>query len=274
MLRTETFDRPYSGTWDGAFPALNSDGRMIDRDYENARGNGLQTRNAVLNALPAKMQKALWPQLRQIQVEREQFIFQQDDELEFLYFPVTAVLSELHMLDDGRMVEVAISGRNGCVGLASVYEPSRISNCVQVTQAGSLLRIESCLLRKECRNDPHLPRLLHSSLAEYIRQISLRAVCNMYHTVEERLCTWLLLIRDLGGLSRLKLTHEQIARALGVYRPSVTSIALEMRKRKLIDYSRGGISITDRAGLEAAACDCYQEISMSYAGHVEVTQTF
>jgi Mn-dependent DtxR family transcriptional regulator len=96
----------------------------------------------------------------------------------------------------------------------------------------------------------------------------------MYHSVEERLCTWLLLIRDLGGLSRMKLTHEQIARALGVYRPSVTSIALEMRKRKLIDYSRGGISITDRAGLEAAACDCYQEISMSYTGQIEVAQTF
>ncbi|MEO5859041.1 MAG: Crp/Fnr family transcriptional regulator [Pyrinomonadaceae bacterium] len=194
-------------------------------------------------------------------MEREQFILQQDDELEFLYFPETAVLSELHMLDDGRMVEVAIVGRNGSIGLASLYERNRISNCVQVTQAGSLLRMESCLLRKEGRNDPEMPGLLHSSLAAYIRQISLRAVCNMYHSVEERLCTWLLLVRDLGGQSRLHLTHEQIARALGVYRPSVTSIALGMRKRKLIDYSRGGISITDRAGLEATACDCYNEFT-------------
>ena len=268
MLRTETFERPFSRTWDGGFPAPSSDSRKIDRVSEKARSTGLQSRNAVLNALPVQTRKELWPHLRRIHVEREQFIFQQDDDLEFLYFPETAVLSELHMLDDGRMVEVAISGRKGCVGLASLYEPSRISNCVQATQAGSLLRIESCLLRRECRNDPRLPRLLHSSLAEYIRQISLRAVCNMYHSVEERLCTWLLLIRDLGGQSRLKLTHEQIARALGVYRPSVTSIALEIRKRKLIDYSRGGISITDRAGLEAAACDCYHEISTNAANRL------
>jgi len=274
MLRTETFERPFSRTWEGGFPAPDSDGLKINRVSGEVRATDPQSRNVVLNALPVKTQKDLWPHLRRIQVEREQFIFQQDDDLEFLYFPETAVLSELHMLDDGRMVEVAISGRNGCVGLASLYEPSRISNCVQATQAGSLLRIESCLLRKECRNDPSLPRLLHSSLAEYIRQISLRAVCNMYHSVEERLCTWLLLIRDLGGQSRLKLTHEQIARALGVYRPSVTSIALEMRKRKLIDYSRGGISITDRAGLEAAACDCYHEISTSQTNSVNVAHAF
>lgn len=269
MLRTETFERPFSRSWEGGFIPRNANGRAINRNPEESLAAELQSRNSVLNALPAKTVKGLWPNLRRINVEREQFIFQQDDDLEFMYFPETAVLSELHMLDDGRMVEVAITGCHGAIGLASLYEPSRISNCVQATQAGSLLRIESCLLRKQCRTDPQLPYLLHSSLAEYIRQISLRAVCNMYHSVEERLCTWLLLIRDLGGQARLRLTHEQIARALGVYRPSVTSIALEMRKRGLIDYSRGGISITDRAGLEAAACDCYHELTADAASQAE-----
>lgn len=266
MLRNETFERPFSRSWEGGMLAPSRYSRATERNgSDDALAPAIQSRNAVLNALPSKTIKALWPQLRRIQVDREQFVFQQDDELEFLYFPETAVLSELHMLDDGRMVEVAMIGRNGSIGLSSLYEASSISNCVQATQAGSLLRIESCLLRKHCRTDPHLPVLLHSSLASYIRQISLRAVCNMYHSVEERLCTWLLLVRDLGGQSRLRLTHEQIARALGVYRPSVTSIALEMRKRKLIDYSRGGISITDRAGLEGAACDCYNEFARETA---------
>ena len=244
----------------------------VDRGSDEALASGLTSKNSVLNALPAKTIKGLWPNLRRIQVEREQYIFQQDDALEFLYFPETALLSELHMLDDGRMVEVAITGCQGAIGLAALYEASRISNCVQATQAGSLLRIESCLLRKQCRNDPQLLILLNSSLAAYIRQISLKAVCNVYHSVEERFCTWLLLIHDLGGQSRLRLTHEQIARALGVYRPSVTSTALGMRKRKLIDYSRGGISITDRAGLESAACDCYYELSTQRAASPGVAQ--
>ncbi|MDI1241007.1 MAG: Crp/Fnr family transcriptional regulator [bacterium] len=270
MLRTETFERPFSRTWETGFLSRNAKGRAIDRPEESMPP--ALSRNSVLNGLPAPTLKKLWPNLRRIHVEREQFIFQQDDDLEFLYFPETAVLSELHMLDDGRMVEVAITGCHGAIGLGSLYEASQTSNCVQATQAGSLLRIESCLLRKHCRNDSQLPLLLHSSLASYIRQISLRSVCNMYHSVEERLCTWLLLIRDLGGQTRLKLTHEQIARALGVYRPSVTSIALELRKRQLIDYSRGGISITDRAGLEAAACDCYYELTSDAASAVELAQ--
>ena len=95
----------------------------------------------------------------------------------------------------------------------------------------------------------------------YIRQISQRAICNMYHSVKERLCTWLLLVQDRCGKKTLKLTHEQIARILGVYRPSVTCIALEMRKDNLIDYSRGGLSIRNREKMEDSACDCYLELA-------------
>lgn len=83
----------------------------------------------------------------------------------------------------------------------------------------------------------------------------------MYHSVKERLCTWLLLVQDRCGKKKLKLTHEQIARVLGVYRPSVTCIALEMRASKLINYSRGGMSIRDRAKMESSACGCYLELA-------------
>jgi Mn-dependent DtxR family transcriptional regulator len=98
----------------------------------------------------------------------------------------------------------------------------------------------------------------------YIRQISQRAICNMYHSVKERFCTWLLMLQDRSGKKTLKLTHEQIARTLGVYRPSVTCIALEMRADGLIDYSRGGITIKDRKGMEEAACPCYFEMGCTH----------
>jgi CRP-like cAMP-binding protein len=107
-------------------------------------------------------------------------------------------------------------------------------------------------------------KLLAPYMDQYIRQLSQRAICNMFHSVRERFCTWLLLVQDRCGRKTLKVTHEQIARTLGVYRPSVTCIALEMRKENLIDYSRGGVSIKDREGMESGACGCYAELAPQY----------
>jgi CRP-like cAMP-binding protein len=158
------------------------------------------------------------------------------------------------------MVEIAITGREGAVGLSALFCSSRVANCTQISQAGSAVRIESSVLVKMARLNPDLARFLTPHVDQYIRQISQRAICNMYHSVKERLCTWLLMVEDRCGKKTLKLTHEQIARTLGVYRPSVTCIALEMRKNKLITYSRGGLSINDRAKIEEAACSCYMEL--------------
>jgi CRP-like cAMP-binding protein len=219
-----------------------------------------ETENFVLKTLPPRLFELLRPHLRRVFVNKEQFLFQQDDELEYVYFPETAVISEFHILDDGRMVEVSITGRESAIGIATLYQADHISNCVQVTQAGNVLKIESAILRKLAKLHPELAVLLHSYLENYIRQISQKAVCNMYHSVEERFCTWLLMVHDRCGSETLKLTHEQIARTLGVYRPSITCIALDMRKKRLIDYSRGGISIKDRRQMENSACGCYSEL--------------
>ncbi len=159
------------------------------------------------------------------------------------------------------MVEVAITGREGAVGFSSLFCSSRVANCTQVSQAGSAVRIEAGAFEKMLRVDPSLARIFSPHMDHYIRQISQRAICNMYHSVKERLCTWLLLVQDRCGKTTLKLTHEQIARILGVYRPSVTCIALEMRKDHLIEYSRGGLSISDRGKMEDSACDCYLELA-------------
>jgi CRP-like cAMP-binding protein len=218
------------------------------------------TENFILKTLPRRLFEVLRPHLRRVYVNKEQFLFQQDDELEYVYFPETAVISEFHILDDGRMVEVSITGRESAIGIATLYQADHISNCVQVTQAGNVLKIESAILRKMAKLHPELAMLLHSYLENYIRQISQKAVCNMYHSVEERFCTWLLMVHDRCGSDMLKLTHEQIARTLGVYRPSITCIALDMRKKRLIDYSRGGISIKDREKMEDSACGCYSEL--------------
>ena len=217
--------------------------------------------NELLLDLPKQLFDKLQPALRSVFLEQDQFLYMQDDRLDYVYFPETAVISELRTLDDGRMVEVSITGHEGAVGFLPLMCNSRVTNCTQVSQGGSAVRIEAEVLRKQMRLNPELGIALAPQLDHYVRQISQRSICNMYHSVKERLCTWLLLVQDRCGKKTLNLTHEQIARILGVYRPSVTCIALEMRKKKLIDYSRGGLSIRDRDMVEQSACDCYMELA-------------
>lgn len=217
--------------------------------------------NELLRSLPGDLFSKLQPSLRSVYLDPEQFLYMQDDKLDYIYFPETAVISEFRTLDDGRMVEVMLTGREGAVGMTSLFCHAPVANCTQVSQAGSAVRIESDVLEKALRLNPELITSLSKEFDHYIRQISQRSVCNMYHSVKERLCTWLLLVQDRCGKKTLKLTHEQIARILGVYRPSITCIALEMRKKKLINYSRGGLSIADRAKVEASACGCYGELA-------------
>ena len=217
--------------------------------------------NELLRSLPKNLFNALRPSLRSVFLEEDQYLYFQDESLDYLYFPETAVVSELRTLEDGRMVEVAITGREGAVGFSALFGSKLASNCTQVSQAGSAVRIEGSAFEKMLRVNPDLAPMFSPHLDHYIRQLSQRAICNMYHSVKERLCTWLLLVQDRCGKTTLKLTHEQIARILGVYRPSVTCIALEMRKSKLINYSRGDLSICDRNMMERSACSCYLEMA-------------
>lgn len=219
------------------------------------------TTNKLLRSLPRDLFERLRASLRSVFLSKDQMLFMQDDRMDYVYFPETAVISEMRTLDDGRTVEVALEGRESAIGLSGMLSATRSANCTQVAQAGSAVRIEREVLEKIARLNPELTTLLLPDMDNYVRQISQRAICNMYHSVKERFCGWLLMMHDRSGKKNLKLTHEQIARVLGVYRPSVTCIALELRDEGLIDYARGRISIKDSDGLARAACDCYLEVS-------------
>jgi len=224
-------------------------------------GSAPESENLILNTLPAEMSRILKPSLKKVVLTKEQFLYQEEDRLEFIYFPETAVVSDFKILEDGRMVEIAVTGKEGAVGLSSVFSNSHfVPNCTQVSQAGTAQRVDAETFEKLLRMNEKVRMELSHSVDLYIRQISQKAICNMYHSVKERLCTWLLMVQDRCGRKILNLTHEQIARTLGVYRPSITCIAQELRQNKLISYSRGGILIRDRRRVEQSACSCYAEI--------------
>ena len=217
--------------------------------------------NLILNAIPADVRRVLEPSLKTVSLAKEQFLYQEEDRLNYVYFPETAVISEFKILEDGRMVEIAVTGREGAIGLPTLFsDMHRAANCAQVSQAGTAKRVDAETFEKLLRSNEKLRSRLSHVLDIYIRQISQKAICNMYHSVKERLCTWLLMVQDRCGKTTLNLTHEQVARILGVYRPSITCIAQELRDDKLINYSRGGIAILDRKRIEQAACNCYAEL--------------
>lgn len=217
--------------------------------------------NRLLRALPKQLFEKLRSSLRGVLLRRGQLLFLEDDGLDYVYFPETAVISELRTLEDGRTIEIALEGNESAVGLPAVLFSSSVPNCTQVAQGGSAVRIESVVLDRLMRHDPELRELFAPQVDRYVRQISQRSICSVYHSVRERLCTWLLMLEELSGRETLKLTHEQIARALGVYRPSITCVAIELKKENLINYSRGRVSIRDRLGVESQACGCYFELS-------------
>jgi len=240
---------------------------LIEQRVRPASAGMSESFNMILNALPASLQRELEPALKPVVLTKEQFLYQEGDHLEFLYFPMSAVVSEFKILEDGRMVEIAVIGREGAIGLSSIFSESHIaSNCTQVSQAGTAKKLDAETFERLLRTNDELRTSLSRFVDLYIRQISQKAICNMYHSVKERLCTWLLMVHDRCGRSTLNLTHEQIARTLGVYRPSITCIAQELRKKKLINYSRGGISIVDRKRVEQAACTCYTELGCTTPG--------
>ncbi len=215
-----------------------------------------------VGGLPAVLLSKIRPFLKHTQLYKDEYLFQQDDRVEFIYFPETAVISEFQMLEDGRTIEVAVTGAEGAVGISSVWSTSTAVNCAQVCVGGDAYKIETELLERELTYTRPLQRWLHDQINSYIKQISQKVICNTHHAVEERFCTWLLMLQDRSKKNKFNLTQEYIAGVLGVYRPSVTCMAKSLREKSAIDYVRGQIFITDRQKLKKMACDCYTEVSI------------
>jgi len=219
------------------------------------------TVNRLLKQLPVALLKKLQQHTRKVSFSGGEYIYRPDEEIDWIYFPETTAISELQILEDGRTIEVSITGRESAVGLAAMYWPGRSANWVQVCTPGTAIKIKRDALRKESRGIDWVNALFYDSISSYIAHISQKVACNAHHTVEERFSTWLLLLNDRCSSKRLKLTQEHIARVLGVYRPSITCIAQDMRERGLIEYVRGNIVIIDRDGLMERSCDCYRDLS-------------
>ena len=224
-----------------------------------------EIRNHLLTALVPREYQHLLPQLERVELSLEEVVYEAESQVEYVYFPETAVVSHLYILSEGGMTESDMVGREGMTGLSAVLGAPAPSYLTEVSLAGSALRIRIETLRQEFARGGALQQLLHRYAGGRIALLSRRAVCNGNHRVEERLCAWLLMMHDRAGDAPLALTHERISRHLGTRRAGVTSAATTLRDRGIIAYTRGHISILDRAALQRAACECYPAVRESYS---------
>ena len=205
--------------------------------------------------------------LKRVNLAKDQYLYQQDDKIDNIFFPETAVVSEFQILEDGRMIEVGIIGGEGVVGVASAFNACRAANCTQVCVAGTALVIGRDIFEREVSSDPRLQSIVHNYINNQIKQLSQRVVCNTFHSVEQRFCSWLLTLQGKSRRDRFRITHEHVARVLGVHRPSVTCIAQGLREKNLIDYGRARLVISDKSGIERLACGCSGEAQAARTIH-------
>ena len=222
--------------------------------------NGLLT-NKLLTALPGEDFARLLPYLEPVSISGGQDLYGFGEPIRDVYFPESAVISQLYILEDGSTAEAALIGKEGLTGLSAIFASPAPPCCTQAIIPGTALRMGVEVLRQEFARGQGMQRLLLSHTSARIAQLSQRAVCNGRHTVIERLCSWLLMLHDRVGDDQLPLTHEQIASHLGARRAGITEAATALRDGQLIKYSRGQIRIIDRRGLERAACECYRTLS-------------
>lgn len=216
-----------------------------------------QIKNKLLNVLPNTDLQSLLSSMKMVQLEKNQYIYKPSDLVNYIYFPIDAVVSEYQILEDGKTIELSLVGWEGMIGGGAVFNSDFFPHWLQVLIPGNALRIDSKIFKQKFDSSKNIKDVLFAYMNSYISHISQKVICNSHHSVEERLCLWLLTVDDRSKNKNLPLTQEQIACFLGTYRPSITLITQSLRKKKIINSIRGKISILDRERLEAIACNCY-----------------
>ena len=180
------------------------------------------------------------------------------------YFPVTAIVSLLYVTETGQSAEIGVVGHEGVVGIALFMGGLTTCNRAVVQSAGVGYRLAARAVETELANSPTLlPQVLRYTQA-LIAQMAQTAVCNRHHSIDQQLCRWLLMSLDRLDGHELQMTQELIANMLGVRREGVTEAASKLQRAGLIRYSRGHISVLDRAGLERRSCECYAAVKAEY----------
>jgi CRP-like cAMP-binding protein len=220
--------------------------------------------NHLLAALPTEDYKRLLQHLEFVPMPLGDVLYESGIELRHVYFPTTAIVSLLYVMLNGASAEIAIVGNEGIIGVALFMGGETMPNRAVVQSAGHAYRLKGQLLKNEFGRSGELQHLLLRYTQALLTQMAQTAVCNRHHSLDQQLCRWLLLSLDRLPSNELTMTQELIANMLGVRREGVTEAAGNLQRAGLIRYRRGKITVLNRVGLEARACECYDVVKKEF----------
>ena len=220
--------------------------------------------NHLLAALPADDYTRLAPDLELIPMPLGWALYESGDQLGYLYFPTTSIVSLLYVMESGASAEIAITGNEGLVGISLFMGGESTPSRAVVQSAGNGYRLRANILKREFALGGNLQHLALRYTQALITQMAQTAVCNRHHALDQQLCRWLLLSLDRLHGDELLMTQELIANMLGVRREGVTEAAGKLQDEGLIRYSRGHIKVLDRAKLEKRVCECYAVVKKEF----------
>jgi CRP-like cAMP-binding protein len=226
-------------------------------DLSNLEGMQVRERNLILRTLPLDEYERLRPHLEPCRVDTLQILVEAGQKVEYVYFPENAIVSAARRTGDGGLIEAGTVGREGMAGLAVILGESWSPAVLQGQVPGACKRLRVSVLRELLPELDGLDSLLRRFALTFLDQLGQTAACNAVHSVEQRCARWLLMTHDRVGDDEFELTHSVLSQMLGVRRASVSEVAASFHAAGIIDYQHGRVVIRQRAGLEAAACACY-----------------
>jgi CRP-like cAMP-binding protein len=226
------------------------------------------TQNWLLSALSSEERARLLPGMQRVALTLGQVIYEPGSRLEYVYLPTTSVVSSIYTMEEGATAQMALIGNEGVAGLELFLGRDTSHHRTVVQIAGEAIKAAAKSLQAEFARGGLFQHTILQYSDALLMQISQTAACNRLHTVEQRLCRWLLECHDRVNGEEIQMTQENIANMLGVRREGVTVAAGRMQDAGLIQYSRGHINILDRQGLEAIGCECYRAVEQD-VGHAQ-----
>ncbi len=241
-------------------PATHAHGSQAHGGYQPV----VPRQNHLLAALPdADFQRWL-PQLEVCDMPLGKVMYESGRVLSHVYFPTTAIVSLLYVMENGASAEIAVCGNEGVVGIALFMGGESTPSRAVVQSAGQGFRMRSAVIKEEFARSLPVMHLMLRYTQALITQMAQTAVCNRHHSLDQQLCRWLLLSLDRLPGSELQMTQELIANMLGVRREGVTEAAMKLQRQGLIRYARGHITVLDRPALEQRTCECYAVVKKEY----------
>ncbi len=220
--------------------------------------------NHLLESLPEAEWKRWEPMLEEVDLPLGKVLYESGITLSHVYFPTTAIVSLLYVMENGASAEIAVVGNEGIVGVSLFMGGETTPSRAVVQSAGKAYRLSGARLKTEFNLASPVLHLLLRYTQALLTQMAQTAVCNRHHSLDQQLCRWILLSLDRLHGNELVMTQELIAKMLGVRREGVTEGALKLQRAGLIHYSRGHITVLDRAGLESRSCECYAVVKKEY----------